>query len=376
MLKQASALKGASGASGAGNGLLSSAANVASNLGGGAIAKSGSTALAKGLAATQAKLSAKVKSVNDSIAKRVSDRLVKSTASKMAGSFGIANDIRSQAAGSVAASTATTEATAATAATAATLKTTAITKTLGTKILGLATKFGPWGIAIAAAVAAIWKLTKMSNATVDAQTKMNQKMIEWRDKDILDVGMSSSDPNVQLKALNRQKAITARRLDLASQYESTSTMQAGKTFMGESGKWNAIFGGFFGGSSGERGRRKDLENAMKNEGLEDVSQVGVGTWGDDLTKDMILLNRKIKEISESGFVGPMQPDVVTPYDTVKRTKPGLNIITDDITRIGGSIGGGMDSQRAMANSLSSIDSAVAAIRSAVTSGNKNSTPFV
>jgi len=37
MLKQASALKGASGASGAGNGLLSSAANVASNLGGGAI---------------------------------------------------------------------------------------------------------------------------------------------------------------------------------------------------------------------------------------------------------------------------------------------------------------------------------------------------
>jgi len=272
--------------------------------------------------------------------------------------------MRSQVAGSVAASTA------------ATLKTTAITKTLGTKILGLATKFGPWGIAIAAAVAAIWKLTKMSNATVDAQTKMNQKMIEWRDKDILDVGMSSSDPNVQLKALNRQKAITARRLDLASQYESTSTMQAGKTFMGESGKWNAIFGGFFGGSRGERGRRKDLENAMKNEGLEDVSQVGVGTWGDDLTKDMILLNRKIKEISESGFVGPMQPDVVTPYDTVKRTKPGLNIITDDITRIGGSIGGGMDSQRAMANSLSSIDSAVAAIRSAVTSGNKNSTPFV
>jgi len=72
----------------------------------------------------------------------------------------------------------------------------------------------------------------------------------------------------------------------------------------------------------------------------------------------------------------MQPDVVTPYDTVKRTKPGLNIITDDITRIGGSIGGGMDAQRAMANSLSSIDRAVAAIKSSVVGGNKNSTPFV
>lgn len=41
-------------------------------------------------------------------------------------------------------------------------------------------------------------------------------------------------------------------------------------------------------------------------------------------------------------------------------------VTDELTRIGGSIGGGIDYQRSMANSLLSIDRAVATIRSAVT----------
>ena len=48
-------------------------------------------------------------------------------------------------------------------------------------------------------------------------------------------------------------------------------------------------------------------------------------------------------------------------------------VTDELTRIGGSIGGGIDYQRSMANSLMSIDRAVAIIRASVTAKH---TPYI
>ena len=76
----------------------------------------------------------------------------------------------------------------------------------------------------------------------------------------------------------------------------------------------------------------------------------------DAVSDMV---KTLDKKSKASVVSEIEPK------SAKSAKSGVNIITDDITRIGGSIGGGMDAQRAMANSLSSIDRAVAAIKSSV-----------
>jgi hypothetical protein len=119
-------------------------------------------------------------------------------------------------------------------------------------------------------------------------------------------------------------------------------MKSGSTWLGE--------------NIHERRARKELEEKMMSSGLSSLKMEDVLAWGEQQQQQLVELNQMMTDVN----VKPK--DGLTSKFKEKRTS-SMSIVTDDLTRIGGSIGGGLDSQRSMANSLNNIQTLVGAIKS-------------